>query len=59
MSSSENRKPEVTEQMWYAVEDCSTFAQRQLEKLGRRTFRVRYEEQTVHEMKWNTDAFDS
>jgi len=36
MSSSESRRQEVTEQMWYAVEDCSRSIQRRLEKHGHR-----------------------
>ena len=57
MSSSESRRQKVTEQMLYAAEDCSRSVQRRLEERGRRRLRVGYREQTVHEMKRNTDAF--
>ena len=57
MSSDESRRQEVTEQMWYAAEDCSRSVQRRLEKLGRCRLRVWYEEQTVCETKRNVDAF--
>ena len=33
-------RQEVTEQMWYAAEDCSRSVQRWLEKLGRRSLIV-------------------
>jgi len=59
MSSSETRRREVTELMWYAAEDCSRSVQRRLEKLGRRRLRVGYGEQTVHETKRNADAFET
>jgi len=59
VSSSESRRQEVTEQTWYAAEDCSRSVQRRLEKLGRRRLRVGYWEQTVHETKRNADAFES
>ena len=36
MSSSESKRKEVTEQMWYAAEDFSRTVQQRLEKLGRR-----------------------
>ena len=42
MSSSDNRRREVTEQMWYAAEDCSRSIHRRLEKLGLRRLRVGY-----------------
>jgi len=58
MSSSESRRQEVTEQMWYAAEHCSRSVQRRLEKLGRRRLKVGYGEQTVHETKRNADAFE-
>jgi len=45
--------------MWYAAEDCSRSVQRRLEKLSRRTLRVGYGEQTVHETKRNADAFET
>jgi len=59
MSSSESERREVTEQMRYAAEDCSGSVQRRLEKLGRRTLRGGYGEQTVHETKRNADAFET
>jgi len=59
MSSSDSRRQEVTEQMWYAAEDYFRSVQRRLEKLGRRRLRVGYEEQTVHETKRNADAFET
>ena len=59
MSSSESRRQEATEQMWYAAEDCSRSVQRRLEKLGRRRLRVGYGEQTVHETMRNADAFET
>jgi len=59
MSSSESRRQEVTEQMWYGAEDCSRSVQRRLEKLSRRRLRVGYGEQTVHKTKRNTDAFET
>jgi len=45
MSSSDNRRREVTEQMWYAAEDYSV--QWRLEKLGRRR------------LSRNTEAFET
>ena len=36
MFSSDSRRREVTEQMWYAAEDCSQAVQQRLEKLSRR-----------------------
>jgi len=59
MSSSKSRRQEVTEQMWYAAEDCSRSVQRRLEMLGRRRLRVGYGEWTVHKTKRNADAFDT
>jgi len=59
MFSSESRRREVTEQMWYAAEDCSRSVQRRLEKLSRRRLRVVYGEQTVHDKKRNADAFET
>jgi len=59
MPSSDSRRQEVTEQMWYATEDYFRSVQRRLEKLGRRRLRVGYEEQTVHETKRNADAFET
>jgi len=59
MSSSESRRREVTEHMWYAAEDCSRSVQRRLEKLGRRRLRVGFGEQTVHETKRNADSFET
>ena len=57
MSSSDSRRREVTEQMWYPAEDCSQAVQQRLEKLSRRRLGVGYGEQTVHEMKQKADAF--
>jgi len=51
MSLSESRRQEVTEQMWYAAEDCDRSVQRRLEMLSRCRLRVGYGEQTVHETK--------
>ena len=59
MSSSESRRLEVTEHMWYYAEDYSRSVQRRLEKLGRRRLRVGHEEHTVHETKRNADAFET
>ena len=58
MSSSESRRREVTEQMWYAAEDCSRSVQRPLEMLSHRRLRGGYKEQTVRETKQNADAFE-
>ena len=57
MSSSESRRREVTEQMWYVAEDCSRSVERRLEKLGHRRLRVGYGEQTVSSSP--DDDFDS
>jgi len=59
VSSSDSRRQELTEQMWYAAEDCSRFVQRRLEMLGRHRLRLGYGEQTVPETKWNADALDT
>ena len=59
MSSSESKRREVTEQMWYAAQDCSRSVQRRLEMLGRRRLRVGYGEQTVRETKRNAEAFET
>jgi len=59
MSSNDSRRREVTEQMWYAAEDCSRYVQRRLEMLVRRRLRVGYGEQTVPETKRNSDAFET
>jgi len=59
MSSSESRRQEVMEQIWYAAEDCFRSVQRRLEKLGRRRLRVGYGEQTVHETNCNAETFKS
>ena len=59
VSSNECRRREVTARMWRAAEECSRSERQQLEKLGRRRLRVEYEEQTAHEMKRNTDAFET
>jgi len=40
VSSSESRRQEMTEQKWYAAEDCSRSVQQRLEKLGRCKLRV-------------------
>ena len=58
MSSSDSRRQEVTEQMWYAAEDCTRSVQRRVEKLGRRRLRVGYGKQTVRETKRNADFFE-
>ena len=59
MSSSESRRLEVTEHMWYYAEDYSRSVQRRLKTLGRRRLRGGYGEQTVHKTKWNADAFET
>jgi len=41
------------------TERCSRSVQWRLEKIGCRRLRVRYGEQTVHETKWNADAFET
>ena len=48
MSSSKSRRRKVTEQMWYAVEDCSRSVQLRLEKLSRHRFWGGYMEQTLN-----------
>ena len=57
MSSSESRRLEVTEHMWYYAEDYSRSVQRRLEKLDRSRSTVVYGEQTVRETKQNADTF--
>ena len=42
MSSSNSRRRKVTEQMWYAAEDCSRSVQQRLEMFGRCRLRVGY-----------------
>ena len=59
VSSSQSRRQEVTQQMWYAAENCSRSVQRQLEKLGRCRLRVGCGEQTVQETKRKADAFET
>ena len=56
MSSNESKRQEVTEQMWYAAEDCSRSVQRRLEKLGRCNLRVEYGKQFVRQSGMQTPS---
>jgi len=47
MSSSDSRRQEATEQMWYAAEDCLESVQSWLEMLGRCRLRLGYRDDTA------------